>query len=154
MRPRLGLAIVLVFGPLAFAPAPFPKKARPGPEPEISLKSFQGAWRIVRIDETVRGRIIPTRVSVTGVSVKGDRWSFEPANYAGARLDLSIDHTRQPAQLTFHSVNDSQKKAYGVGLIRRRGGQVQILYAWGGEENRPRTFDPPPDGYYLMTLER
>lgn len=155
MQSRLGLILLLLLGPLAFAPAPFPKTARREPEPETSLKSFQGTWRIVSLEDTLaNGRRVRTAVSVTHVRISGDRWTFLPDNYAGARLDIAIDHAKTPAQLTFYRAGDATKKTYGVGLIRRQGDEVKILYCWGGEEGRPRTFDPAPDGYYLLTLRR
>jgi len=156
MRLRLAVALLLLAGPAAFAPAPFPKKVRPGSEPDVSLKSFQGTWRIVSIHSTrPDGRHIPETVSVTSIRVSKDRWTFLPDNYSGARLDLAIDHSKTPAQLTFYSVGDQKRKTpHGVGLIRRCGGRIEILYAWGGESVRPRAFEPAPDAYYLMTLER
>jgi uncharacterized protein (TIGR03067 family) len=155
MRVRLAVVLLLLAGPAAFAPAPFPKKVRPRAEPEISLKSLQGTWRIVSIHSTrPDGRHIPEPFSIKSVRVAEDRWTFLPDNYNGARLELAIDHTKTPAQFTFYAVGQKKQTPHGVGLVRKRGGRIEILYAWGGEQLRPRAFEPAPDAYYLMTLER
>jgi uncharacterized protein (TIGR03067 family) len=155
MKFRLGLALLAFAALTAFAPAPFPKSARRDPQPEISLKSFQGKWRVTGVYSTrTDGQHIPETHRLTHIRITDDRWTFIPDNYSGARLDIAIDHLKQPAELTFYSVSDPKKNTYGVGLIRRRQNKVEILYYWGGEEYRPRGFDPAPDAYYLLTLER
>jgi uncharacterized protein (TIGR03067 family) len=154
MKARLGFALV-VAGLTAFAPAPFPKTERRVQEPEISLKSFQGTWRIVAMHESrANGQHAPIKITVSHVRIKGDRWTFLPDTYGGANLDVSIDHKKSPAQLNFYSVSDPKKKVYGVGLLRRQGPNVQLLYTWGGENARPAAFEPSPDYYWILTLER
>jgi len=41
-----------------------------------------------------------------------------------------------------------------LGLIRREGNRVQILYYTAAPENRARSFEDPPAGWWLLTLER
>ena len=40
-----------------------------------------------------------------------------------------------------------------VGIIRRKGNRVEILYLTGSHE-KPKTFDPPPEGWWLLILQR
>jgi uncharacterized protein (TIGR03067 family) len=156
MNPRLATALLVLLGPTAFAPAPFPKNARPGSEPEVSLKSLQGRWRIVSIYRTHSdgGLQREEASTVTHVRVRGSRWVFLPLHDTDYRLEVAIDHAKRPAQLTFYQPGAAKKTPYGVGLIRRQGSQIQILYNWGGEGVRPKAFDPAPDDFFLMTLER
>jgi uncharacterized protein (TIGR03067 family) len=150
------LAALALLGLTAFAPAPLPK--RPRASNDFTLAAFQGTWRFVR-DEYSQGdgQYAPseTKGQVSHVRIRGDKWVFLPDNYAGSTLYLSIDHTKKPAVLRFYDRNDPSKtKVYGFGLIRRKGGQVQVLYRWGGEDGRPLTFETAPRGFWLRTLER
>lgn len=152
---RLSMALLVAFGLTAFAPAPFPRRVR-APEPELSLKALRGTWRIVSIHSTKpNGQHIPETFNGPDVRIAGDRWTFLPDNYPGANLDIAIDHTKKPAHVTFYCVPAAnQRKPRGVGIIRRMGEEIQLLYTWSGEDQRPKAFDPAPEAYYLMTLKR
>jgi uncharacterized protein (TIGR03067 family) len=135
----------------AFAPAPLPRRERDRP----GASQFFGEWRITGSYSIRGGRhVLLGRSRVTHVRISEGQWTFLPDDYAGARLGLAIDHGKEPAQLTFYAAGDPKRKVHGVGLIRRQGGELQVLYTWGGEDKRPRTFEPAPDGYYFRTLER
>jgi uncharacterized protein (TIGR03067 family) len=155
MTVRLGFTLLALLGLTAFAPAPFPQPQRRGQQPEITLKSFQGTWRI-REWRAARNDTgyLPGTQSITHVRITEDRWAFLPNNDDGAGLTISIDHTKKPAQLTFYQPSNPKREIHGVGLIRRQGTRVQVLYCWGGEESRPLTFEPPPEGPWIITLER
>jgi uncharacterized protein (TIGR03067 family) len=149
---RVTVALVVMLALTAFAPAPFlEKKGHGGP---ISLKAFQGKWRRAKVQELSAGVLRDINLgTVTHVRITGDRWTFLPDNYPGANLKIAIDATKSPAQVTFYQLA-GPGTVYGVGLIRRQGGSVQVLYTWGGEERRPKSFKPMPAGYWLCTLVR
>jgi uncharacterized protein (TIGR03067 family) len=150
---RVAVSLVVVLALTAFAPAPFLRKKRDGGP--ISLKGFQGKWRWAKVQDVVKGGVLKDSNSgrVTHVRIAGKRWTFLPDNYPGANLDIAIDTTKSPAQLTFYQPT-APGKVYGVGLIRRQGGSVQVLYTWGGEERRPKSFEKMPVGYWLSTFIR
>ena len=92
--------------------------------------------------------------SVTHIRVVEDRWTFMSGAVEGNTLNISIDPTRKPALLNFYKGPGQRERAYGVGLIRRQGDAVEVLYRWGGEEGRPLDFEPPPDGFWTITMRR
>jgi hypothetical protein len=71
---RLLLALAVLVGATAFAPAPFPKR-RPGPS--IDLNGFQGTWKIVRRFQYEAGRKKEMPVNQQGTShirIVKDTW--------------------------------------------------------------------------------
>jgi uncharacterized protein (TIGR03067 family) len=154
MTTRLGLALLLLIGPLAFAPAPLPRRDRGGQGGAITLASFQGRWRLVkRVTTRADGQHVPTSSPVTHVVITGDRWQFMANDSQVNAFYLSIDPSRTPAHLNFYDQKGG-KQLSGVALIRRHGPGVQVLYNWGDESKRPRNFDPPTEGCWLAYLEK
>lgn len=148
---RMALALVAALTLTAFAPAPFlPKK---GPTAEITLESFQGKWRRVRTDVVAGDGSLKEDPpgSVTHVRIRGNLWTFLPDDYAGANLKIAIDASKKPVQLTLYELK-KPGTPYGVGLIRRQGRTVQVLYTWGGEASRPKSWEKLPVGYWLSTF--
>src|SRR5262249_21144878 len=155
MKIRLGLALLLVFGLTAFAPAPFPRSGRRGQTDEITLESFQGRWRVVNMQLSQSGGP-PTRynASYTHVRVIQDRWTFMVQDTEGVNQAIVIDHRNKPPFLTFYDWPKRGENVSGVALIRRQGAQVQIAYRWGSETTRPVSFERLPGGLWIVTLER
>src|SRR5262249_4926144 len=151
MTRRLGFALLVLFGLTAFAPAPFPKTGRRGQEHEITLQSFQGNWRVTNMQSSrANGQHTPYNWNVTHIRVTKDRWEFVSGNSGGNFLVISIDPAKKPAHLNFYS-RPGDKNIYGVGLIRRHEGKVQVIYTWGGENVRP-TFEPPVERGWIITM--
>jgi uncharacterized protein (TIGR03067 family) len=150
----LPLACVALLS-LAFAPAPFPKQERRGQTDEITLDTFQGSWRVTNMQTSqANGQHVPYSWNVTHIRVAKDRWTFMQRDAEVSGTYISIDHTKRPALVNFYSQADQKGVVSGVGLIRRQGPKVQVLYRWGDEKNRPLTFEPPPEGPWIITLER
>ena len=119
MRLRLGLALLLLIGPLAFAPAPLPRNARRGPSEEINLTNFQGSWRMTkRLTLHPKGKQSPSASSSTHVRVVDDRWSFMTNEKVGNTLVISIDPTKDPVQLNFYRQGGQKGALFGVGIVR------------------------------------
>lgn len=156
MKLRLGLALLLVIGPMAFAPAPLPRRTRGGEGDVVTLSSFQGNWRLVkRVDVRADGKHVPTQSPVTHIRITQDRWAFMAGNSQVNAFFISVDSSKKPAQLNFYDAQGPNRRVTGVGLLRRMpGGGIQVLYGWGGEQGRPVDFDPPKSGYWLADLQR
>jgi hypothetical protein len=151
--PRL-IAPFLAALALAFAPLPFP-----GPN-AITPESFQGRWRVVRMEITLPGgklqrwdwdvRTIRVRggymVYLLGEAsdAKGDEFPFViPAGKGDVPIDWWLPGPKPdgPARM--------------VGLLRCRGDTIQVLYKPGtGPKDRPKRFEDPPEGWYLKTIKR
>jgi hypothetical protein len=152
MKRRLGFALLVLLGLTAFAPAPFPKSGRRGQEHEITLQSFQGRWRVTNMQSSrANGQHTPYNWNVTHIKITDNSWEFVSGNAGGGGngLIISIDPSRKPAHLNFY--NRGSDNVYGVGLIRRHEGKLQVIYTWGGENVRP-TFDPPVERGWIITM--
>jgi uncharacterized protein (TIGR03067 family) len=151
------LALIVLAGSLGFAPAPFPRPASRTKSMEISLAAFQGTWRVANM-QTARsnGQHEPYRWEVTHIRIEKDMWTFMTGARPGNSFPIAIDGTKKPAHLNFLARGGKGNKdsITGVAIMRRHGSQIQILYTWGGEASRPKSFDPPPSGPWLLTLER
>jgi uncharacterized protein (TIGR03067 family) len=147
--------LVLLAIPLltAFAPTPFlPRKKARGEG--VSLTALQGKWRRAKIEIENGGvRREESVGKVTHVRITDDNWTFLPDDYEGARLKLAVDTSKSPARFNLYKPG-APGVLYGVGLIRRQGAAVQILYTWGGEARRPASFDRIPPGAWLCTMQR
>ena len=147
MRRFMLLVVVLTVG---FAPAPLPRADRRGQSAEITLGSFQGRWRVVSVmTSRANGQHVPFKWWVTHVRVEGNRWDLLSNDSPVSSRQFSIDVTKKPAHL---NLDDGGSK--GFGLIRLHDGQVQVLYVWGDEKARAASFDPAPEGHWLITLQR
>jgi uncharacterized protein (TIGR03067 family) len=144
----------------AFAPAPFPRSPRRGGGEEINLQSFQGTWRAVKlegIEQNGGKREIPW--GIAAVRVQDDLWTFlNKGDTENAKYRLDIDGTKKPSTIDFYSDGTPRRNQGGkpsmVGIMRRQGDTVHILYYSTGAEKRPQNFDNPPVGWWLLTLER
>jgi uncharacterized protein (TIGR03067 family) len=153
MKPRIGLALLVLIGLTAFAPAPFPKSGRRGQSDEITLQSFQGRWRVTNMQSSRgNGQHVPYNWNVTHIRVTSNRWEFVSGNAGGSFMTISIDPARKPAHLNFYN-GPADKNVHGVGLIRRHEGKVQVIYTWGNETVRP-TFEPPVERGWIITMVR
>jgi uncharacterized protein (TIGR03067 family) len=155
MTPRLALAALVMFGLTAFAPAPFPRAERGRKSDGLSLEQMQGTWAVLKLQST-HGNRPPTDSGtyLKEVQVSGDRWSFvyREGRNGSVNYNIRIDHTLQPPQLDFYTVATKGSDPYGRGILKRDGGTVQLLYTWSG--SRAASFANPPDGHWLITLQR
>ena len=151
MRLRLALALLALVGPAAFAPAPFPRAERRRQSDEITLESFTGRWRVQRM-QTSRGsgRHEDYNWATTHIVVANGRWEFRTSDRVGNGFPISVTPAGRESRLNFLLDND-RTRVQGVGLIRRHGPGVQVIYTWGGEDRRP-TFQPPHEGGWIITL--
>jgi uncharacterized protein (TIGR03067 family) len=165
MKPRLLLALSILLAVTAFAPAPFPKTVRERDRNEIDMKTFQGTWGVVSMEIVQQGggrnRLPDWGVDATGttaVQVKGDRWTYMSRGRESSSYRVDIDPTQRPAAINWFTSltkpEGGEDRPGMLGLIRREGHKVTILYYATTPEQRPKTFDNPPNGWWILTLKR
>jgi len=142
----------------AFAPAPFPRSKRDGDREGIDMARFQGTWKVISM-EIVEANNRRNRLSdwgdsgITGVRVKGNQWTYLQNGGENASYLVNIDTSQKPTAINWYT--GSLKEQPGMlGLIRRDGDKVTILYYSTTPDNRPRTFENPPVGWWVLTLRR
>jgi hypothetical protein len=93
---------------------------------------------------------------VTTIKVVGEQWTFMFGDNENAKYVLVIDGSRRPATIDFYSGTKRQDGVapYMVGLIKREGNRVTILYFSTTADKRATSFDSPPQGWWLLTLEK
>jgi uncharacterized protein (TIGR03067 family) len=164
MKPRLLLALGVFLGVTAFAPAPFPKLQRERDRNEIDMEIFQGTWGVVSMEIVQQGggrnRLTDWGIDsngTTAVQIRGDRWTYLSRGQEMSSYRMNID-TGKPAGINWYTSltrPEGGQEAPGMfGLIRREGNRVTILYQAIGSEQRPKTFDDPPNGWWILTLKR
>jgi hypothetical protein len=159
--PRGGFLLVLAAAlALAFAPAPLPRPSRRGEFDLIDLRLFQGKWKIVRNERVVGpGQLAAWHRAGPAVAVRVSegQWTYlEPGDRVNNVLLVEVAARRGETAITWYRSDDAQKKRpIMLGLIRRRGGTVQIVGMGGVPvEQRPARFVDAPVGWWVMTLER
>src|SRR5262245_23137193 len=143
---RVGLALLAASVLTAFAPAPLPRAKR-GDEQNINLAKFQGEWRSLGLKGCNRnGETYDINWSVTSVKVHGEQWTFMTGDGENAKYVLVIDGGRRPATIDFYSGTKRQDGVapYMLGLIKREGNRVKILYYATTADKRPASFANPP----------
>jgi uncharacterized protein (TIGR03067 family) len=152
---RVALSLAAVLALTAFAPAPFPRAGRGGGESSlITLSTLQGTWRVTGMVRYAQdGSSAPHKWQITGVTVVGDRWTFLRGEAPTNSYLIAIDSARSPATLDFSPPREGGGGISGLGIIRRRGDVVEIVYYFG-KVPRAQSFDRPPAGQYLLTLQR
>jgi hypothetical protein len=149
------IALVVLSGLTAFAPAPFPRMRRES-NTAVSLTLLQGKWKRVST-ELIGLRGEKRKEQFTGyVRVEGKVWSFLETNgKVNTRYTVDIDGKRKPAFIDFYS-GTGRGIPFLFGLIRRDSDVVQVLFCYqaDAQDDRARSFDRPPPGWRLLTLER
>ena len=149
----------------AFAPAPLPRRARAEDRYAIDLNSFRGTWAVVSMEIVRAGGPPHTKLNdwgeevksgTTGVRVEGNRFTYLGWSGTGGSYRVAIDASRQPARIDwFTDPNERQGEVPGMlGLIRRDGDTVVILYYSTNPERRPTKMEDPPEGWWILTLRR
>jgi uncharacterized protein (TIGR03067 family) len=146
LHPWLALAALTVLP--AFAPAPFPRARED--RTKIDLERFQGMWKVVSLHQGHgAGRLRAINWTITHIRVQKDQWTLLAAMRENATYRIELTPTRKPCLIDWRG---PQGEALWLGLIRRDGEQVEVLY--GSSTSRPGGFKQPPSGSYLITLRR
>jgi uncharacterized protein (TIGR03067 family) len=149
------IALIALIGLTAFAPAPLPKRQRAGTGVGVAVAQLQGTWVVTKLQMTRgNGRVDDQGTYLKEVRVEGERWSFfyRDANRGPVNYTLTIQHKATPAEINFYRNGSPSGQPYGTGIIRRQGDTLTMIYSWGSP--RARSFENPPSGYWVITLQR
>jgi hypothetical protein len=158
---RVIVALIVLLGLTAFAPAPFPRAARRGGDGDaISLQHFQGKWEHARIEwiEPNGKRREWQNGGIVAVRVKDDQWIYlSKGDVVNVTYTITVQEGRGATAIDWHSsgLNGQKQPPFMLGLIKRDGDTVQILGRMGvSVDQRPKRWNDPPVGWWLMTLKR
>jgi uncharacterized protein (TIGR03067 family) len=156
---RLALALIALAGLTAFAPAPFPRQRRI--DTSVSLEVLQGKWKVVKIEEVTGpgGRVRRTTLAAEAIRFDRTHWTLlQSGDQEYVKNVFRLDTGRRPAAIDIYDRDrsrlDSGVPPIHVGLIRRAGDTVEILYYSAAPAERPSSFENPPVGWWLLTLKR
>ena len=92
--------------------------------------------------------------AVRYITNKADARDFHVG--VNASYSLTVEDRRGPAAIDWYAVGQAGQGAPSMlGLIRRDGDVVRILGSSSAKQaDRPKDWDAPPNGWWLMTLER
>ena len=77
---------------LAFAPAPFPKTSGRATSNQISLRTFQGRWKVVSMESVNEaGRKTTTHWNVNRIRVEDDQLTYLAGDMPIGRNRITID---------------------------------------------------------------
>jgi uncharacterized protein (TIGR03067 family) len=140
---------------VAFAPAPFPKTTRRTGLASISLRTFQGVWKVVSIESVDEvGAKKPAPWSVNRIRVEGDQLTYLANARQIGRNRIAIDTRKKPAFIDFYSQDHQGSKPFRVGLIKFERGRVILLFYQTSQDNRAKSFEKPPPFWWWVVLER
>jgi hypothetical protein len=66
---------------------------------------------------------------------------------------MNVEPNQKPAAINWY-VGQQKENPGMVGIIRREGDRVTILYYATNPNQRPKTFDNPPVGWWILTLRK
>jgi len=158
MRARTIVALVAFTALTAFAPAPLPRPNRDSDKESIDMRRFQGTWKVISM-EIVQPNGGRNRLSdwgetgTTGVRVSEDRWTYLHKGRDSSSYLMNIEPGVRPAAINWY-VGQQKDNPGMIGIIRRQGDRVTILYYATTPNQRPKTFDNPPNGWWILTLQK
>lgn len=152
MVARIGIALVVLVGLTAFAPAPLPKKPRMGSEAEV-LKKIQGDYE-VQVTRPDPGRGGIKRLGRVGpaarVRIQGNQWiqlvHIEGRELSSAGYAIKLNTANQPIQIDILSSvpNPQAEQQVGrrvsmYGLLYIEGDSLRLVYRSGFDASvRPK----------------
>ncbi len=171
MIPRLLLALIVLGGSTAFAPAPFPRPGKTSVKGDLA--SLQGVWTVTRSRPGLKGGY---SVATQKVKIDGTKWTFLRDGASGRvsslHYEITVDTKHNPPHIDItRTLRSGTISAASMrGIFRVKGNKVEILYVTGvtrvldtglgGEQvirtlsTRPKGFDSPPSRAILLTLTR
>src|SRR5262249_19802653 len=94
------------------------------------------------------------------VYVEGNDWTFYalsspqmPSLGGRCRFPFTLGSGARPATLDFHYPR-GEELLFGPGIVRLKGGRLEIVFARRTVGSRPNSSDRPPDRHLILTLRR
>ena len=154
MRVRLLVALLVLCGPTAFAPAPMPRREK-SDRHAVSLQRMTGDWHVESMWRYgPNGRIAYHIDAWKEIRIHDGQWRFcyaPEVSRVGAVYHLAIDASSKPAAIDF--VRPGEKQAWMAGIVRFKDDKLEVLYQPHARE-RPKSFENPPEGFCLFTLTK
>src|SRR5262249_22256329 len=156
MRGTMRRVVVSTFALLAltaFAPAPLPRSERRRDADAVSLPRLQGDWKVVSFDTVGPNKsLTPISQWFQGVRFKGDRWIYLVNGNEGLTFRIVVGDGR-PATIDYFELKGNAERPYMIGIVRRHGGRVEVLYYWMPVP-RATSFEAPPSNWWILVLQR
>lgn len=151
---RIVLASLALCCLTAFAPAPFPRTGRTTGSAGLNVESLQGTWRVVSMRRTrSNGQHQDHKWDTNAIRIQKEQWGFGTNGNVSNTYTFAIDASRTPATIDWYTEGAKGGGVRGMGIIRRVGKRIEIVYYFGGSQ-RATSFESIPDNFYLLTLER
>jgi uncharacterized protein (TIGR03067 family) len=146
------LPIVFAVLLLGFAPAPFPKRARPQTARE-ALKDLQGGWVIVR--RSLGGRDLTPAGNGMTAEVAGNRVCYYLERGARTEWAITLDITKVPRIFDQKRVDRHGGECLLWGVYRLEGDTLTICYHSGQDPRvRPRSLEGTRPAEWLEVFKR
>src|SRR5262249_41480150 len=143
------LAVVLLS--LGFAPAPFPKPAKPG-DTRDDLKKLQGVWTVVR--RTVGGSPVKL-LGETSIEIAGDRLKYVIDGKVRTEWRVRVDAAKKRKVLDRTKVGGARVGIVLRGIYRLEGETFPLCYRQAvAESQRPAGFDASQRGVWFAVAKR
>jgi uncharacterized protein (TIGR03067 family) len=173
------LALLVLGGSTAFAPAPFPRHGKSSIKGDLA--SLQGVWTVTRSRPGISDDLpVPT----LKVKIEGSKWTFlrdgPQGRVSSITYEITLDTKHNPPHIDITRTlrGGSPPVTSMRGILRVVGNKVQILYVTGSvaarndfpggragglraggtsrraTTARPKSFDSPPSRAFLLTLTR
>ncbi len=166
MRYRLLVALIVMICATAFAPAPFIKPNRGRTHGGEPLARLQGTWTVTSKERMSGGSLQKFGISNSQkLLIDKDGWQYvydkglgkgaAPKGKAGGLLYKIEIEAGQPHR--FRVKRTTTERDYMVGILAFEGKSVKMMYKMSAvlasDQTTPTSFDPIPEGWYLMTIE-
>jgi len=176
------LAVMALVGLTAFAPAPFIKSPRER-NPGDVLAALQGTWSTIEKQRAGPNGRMMNYSTTQKIRIEKDTWRTMTAAeirkgggggggpgpgggkgkaFGRASYKIELTTSVRPTEFRLKRTTGLSETDYMVGILQVNGDTVKILYRLGSsaafgnqvEDVAPRSFDPVPEGWYLMTIKR
>src|SRR5262245_50825803 len=130
MKARLGVALTVLLGVTAFAPAPLPRRARSAGN-AIDLSRLEGRWKVVSMWRYGQNAQIAYRIDVWNeICIEHGECAFCRVTNGvitpSTTYRLAVDGGKTPATIDFKRPNE--EKAWMMGIVRFRDDKLEVLY--------------------------
>jgi uncharacterized protein (TIGR03067 family) len=148
----VAVALFAVVAGANAAPAPLPKTPRRGDPDTVSIAAMQGDWRVDKFTMITGPNNQGQNVKwFQGVRVKGENMCYLVGNNQEQQQMRIVLGASRPVTIDF--MTGGGQNASMIGIVRRKGNRMDILYYSAGH-TRPTSFENIPLNWWLLELQR